>query len=356
MQRFKGIASFLLASFTVTPAIAATFCATTPAQLQAALGSAAGNGEHDQVRVRAGSYDVSNVDLVYDPATQEDFDLEISGGWTPFFQNPCGQQVAREPWQTTLDGNSQGRILRLSIDEGQADVSVRLLAFVDGLVDPGLGGGLSIAYGTDATGSVTVERNAFLLNAADQASGLSVQGASLQKITNNLFLFNQGSSRAAAYLTTTQPLGVSFTNNTVIGHSHSNSNQPTVSIAAGRVLFANNNFWDNDGYDFSAGANGDRFVYNNNYESFPAKGGEILEGNLSVEPEYQAGFFNYTPVRDSPLVDAGREPPASTPLWDLTEVDLRGDARLVGPHVDMGAFENETILADGFDLPGPFAR
>jgi hypothetical protein len=356
MQRFKGMVPSLLAAIMVTPAVAATFCTTTPAQLQAALGSAAGNGEHDEVRIGAGTYDVSNVDLVYDPAAQEDFDLEISGGWTPFFQNPCGQQLAREPWQTTLDGNGQGRILRLSIDEGQADVSVRLIAFVDGLADPGLGGGLSIGYGPDATGSVSVERNAFLLNAADQASALSVQGASLQKITNNLFLLNQGASRAAAYLTTTQPLGVSFTNNTVIGHAHSNANQPTVAIAAGRALFANNHFWDNDGYDFSAGATGDRFVYDNNYESFLAHGGEILDGNLSVEPEYQAGFLNYTPVRDSPLVDAGREPTGSAPLWDLTEVDLRGAARLVGPHVDIGAFENETILVDGFDLPGPFAR
>lgn len=356
MQRSKGLIPFVLAAFMVAPAIAATFCATSPVQLQSALGSAAGNGEHDEVRIGTGSYDVSGVDLVYDPAAQEDFDLEISGGWTPFFQNPCGQQLAREPWQTTLDGNGQGRILRLSIDEGQSDVSIRLLAFVDGFADPGLGAGLSIGYATDATGTVTVERNAFLLNAADQASGLSVQGGSLQKITNNLFLLNQGSSRAAAYLTTTQPLGVSFTNNTVIGHSHSNANQPTVAIAAGRALLANNHFWDNDGHDFSAGANGDRFVHNNNYESFLAHGGEILEGNLSVEPAYQAGFLNYTPVRDSPLVDAGREPQGSTPLWDLSEADLRGSARLVGAHVDIGAFENETIFADGFEPDGPFAR
>jgi hypothetical protein len=344
-------AAILLVSLAAQSSFAATFCATSANQLKAELTLAAGNDENDEIRVRIGTYDVSNVDLVYDPPPTGNTDLTISGGWVSFFENLCGMQLT-DPWQTVLDGNEQGRILRIAVDAGQADIDVSQLVFMNG-AEPGIGAGLSISYGNDAAGTVKIERNVFLLNTASQSSALSIQGGSLQKVTNNLFLLNQGDSRAVAYLTTTAPLGVSFTNNTVLSNTHTNTNQPTLSIAAGRAFLANNNFWDNDGYDASLGSNGDRYAYNNNYQSLQLQGGEILDANLSVEPEYAGGLFNYTPVRGSPLVDAGREPGGS-PLWDLTDIDLNSAARLVGPHVDIGAFENETIFADGFDPGGPF--
>jgi hypothetical protein len=353
-MRFPTAAAFMLGALAAQPSFAATFCATTANQLQAALNSAATNGENDEIRVRIGNYDVSNVDLAYDPPPAGNLDLKISGGWASFFENPCGIKLSN-PWQTTLDGNDLGRILRVTVDDGQADIEVSQLVFMYGHVDPGMGAGLSIAYGADATGTIVVERNVFLLNTADQSSALSIQGGSLQKVTNNLFLSNVGDSRAVAYLTTTGLFGVSFTNNTVLSNMHANANQPTLSIAAGRAFLANNNFWDNDGYDASLGSNGDRYAYNNNYQSLQLHGGEILDDNLNVEPEYESGLFNYTPVRGSPLVDAGREPGGS-PLWNLTDIDLNASARLVGAHVDIGAFENETIFVDGFDPGGPFGR
>lgn len=352
MENPLRFATLVLGALAAPPLLAATFCATTPAELEAALATAASNGQHDAIRIRIGNYDVSNVDLVYDPPA-EDFDLDISGGWVAFFENPCGVRLA-DPWQTTLDGGGQRRILRIAIDESLSDVSIRQLVFLDGHVDPGLGGGLEIHYGADAGGTVVVERNVFLLNSAAQAGALSIQGPTLEKVTNNLFVLNEAGTRAAAVLSTTGLFGVSFTNNTVLSNTHTNSNQPTISFGAGRVFVANNNFWDNDGYDASLGSQGDRFAYNNNYGELQLAGGEILENNLSVEPEYESGLFNFTPVRNSPLVDAGREPAGSSPLWDLTETDLNASARLVGPHVDIGAFENERIFVDGFDPSGPF--
>jgi hypothetical protein len=347
------LATVVLVGLYAPQLLAATFCATTPAQLQAALSTAASNGQHDAIRVHTGNYDLSNANLVYDPSGAEDFDLDISGGWVAFFENPCGVMLD-DPWQTTLDGGDERRILRIAVDEGQSDVSVRQLVFLSGHADPGLGGGLEIRYGLDAVGTVVVERNIFLLNSAAQAGALSVQGPTLEKITNNLFLLNEAGSRAVAVLLTTGLFGVSFTNNTVLSNTHTNANQPTVSFGAGRVFIANNNFWDNDGYDASLGAQGDRFAYNNNFRELQLAGGEILENNLSVEPEYQAGLFNFTPKRNSALVDAGREPEGSAPLWDLTDIDLNASTRLIGPHVDIGAFENEKIFVDGFDPSGPF--
>jgi len=349
----SNVLAAAVAVVAASSASAATLCATTPAQLQAALMTAAGNGQHDDLRIRAGTYDLSNVDLVYDPSTPEDFDLDISGGWTPFFENPCGQHLTDDPWQTTLDGGGNGRILRLTLDD-ESDVSIRYVTFLDGHVDPGLGAGLAINYTSDAAGTITVERNVFMLNQADQSSALSIQGGSLQHVTNNLFLFNEGGSRAVAYLTTTAPLGVNFTNNTVLSNSHTNTQQPALQVAAGRVFIANNNFWDNDGFDIDPGTAGDRFIYNNNYQSRRARGGEVVQDNISVEPAYQSGFLNFTPVRGSALVDAGREPQGFLPLWYLTDLDLNGSPRKVGVHVDIGAFENDRIFANGFETAGPF--
>ena len=353
MVRTSGLFTILLASTTTLPAAAAMLCATTPAELEAALETAATNGQHDEIRIKAGSYDLSGVDLAYDPP-EGNIDLDLSGGRSAFFGNPCGQQLARDAWATTLDGGGAGRILRIAIDSGQADIGVRLLAFTDGHQSPGLGAGLSVTYGAKAGGTVTIERNAFLLNVADQAAALAIQGGSLQYVVNNLFVLNQAGSRAAAYLATSAPLGVSFTNNTVLAHSHDNGQQPAVSILAGRVLVANNHLWDNDGHDLDLGATGDRFLYHNNFESLLAHGGEVAEGNISVEPEYEGGFLDYTPARGSVLVDAGREPQGSLPLWYIAALDFEGAARVVGAHVDIGAFENETIFVDGFEVSGPF--
>jgi len=333
---------------------ATTFCATTSAEFQSALSAAQGNNEHDEIRLRSGAYTAIAGGFKYDSAADESFDVEISGGWSPFFANPCGLQLDDDPWQTVLDGDGQNRILQLFVDAEESDVRVHRLTFIDGFVSPGLGAGLSISYLGDAGGTVEVERNAFIANEATQSSALSVQGATVQKVTNNLFLLNHGGSSSAAYLTTTGLFGVSFTNNTVLNNTHSNSGQPTLRLAAGRAFVANNNFWGNDGYDVEVGNAGDRTLYNNNYESALLHGGEIDVGNISVEPEYQSGLFNFTPVRTSPLVDAGREPEGASPLWYLTELDLNASMRLVGPHVDIGAFENERIFEDGFDPSGPF--
>lgn len=357
MNRMMRLSMPVLAGLAAAPAMAATFCAESALQLQAALATADGNGQHDQIRIRAGTYDVSALDLTYNAAASEDFDLDLSGGWSQFFDNPCGQQLTASPWDTVLDGGGSHRVMQVFFDsDGGGDLTVRQLTFLGGYIDPGLGAGLSISYPGVTSGTVTVERNAFMLNTADQSSALGIQGSSLQHVVNNVFLLNEGGARSVAYLSTSQPLGISFTNNTVLSNSHTNTGQAAVAFAADRVFIANNNFWDNDGDDFDAGANGDRYIYDNNYQSRHMHGGEIVDGNIGVIPEYEDGFLNFTPVRGSGLVDAGREPSGSLPLWYLTDLDLSGSARMVGAHVDIGAFENETIFADGFEPSGPFGR
>jgi hypothetical protein len=72
-------------------------------------------------------------------------------------------------------------------------------------------------------------------------------------------------------------------------------------------------------------------------------------GELSVDPQFEdCGFacLDLTLGPASPLVDAGLD----AILEDLGPgaVDLNGLPRLLGPHIDIGAYENEMLFVDGF--------
>ena len=68
-----------------------------------------------------------------------------------------------------------------------------------------------------------------------------------------------------------------------------------------------------------------------------------------VDPQFAPcpGFlcFNFELSPQSPLVDAGDD---TTP-GGLTAIDLAGKPRVLGAHVDIGAYENEVIFVDGFE-------
>ena len=119
----------------------------------------------------------------------------------------------------------------------------------------------------------------------------------------------------------------------------------------------NNNFHDNGGLDLDVRFDPDwessHILRNNNISTWFIPKAPIVENNIDVDPEYQSGFLNFTPVRNSPLVDAGVEPEFLAFSY-LTDVDLNESPRVVGTHVDIGAFENEKILVEGFDPSGPF--
>lgn len=350
-------ASFVLLLATLSSVTRAEiYCVETAAEFSGALLVAGGNHEHDEIRLRKGTYAMANgVYFDYNASASENFDLELSGGWYQRGTAPCGAQ-SDNPWETVLDGEQTERVLMLDPGSAaQANISVRLLTFMNGHVEfPEDGGGLVVQmwYGVEdpTIGTVTIESNVFLLNDGDRSRGGLYVNGGFPKITNNLFLLNDADDAGAAMLATWYLFGVIFTNNTVIA----NGSGDALKIYADRAFVANNNFWDNGDVDVDMTDADEAFLYNNNYQSFALNGSEVLEDNISVEPEYESGLFNYTPMRGSPLVDGGREPQGASPLWYLTEFDLNASPRLVGPHVDIGAYENERIFVDGFDPCGPF--
>jgi hypothetical protein len=355
MHRFSATFLLVLLASLAPPARAEIFCVHDAAEFFAALTAAGINQQDDEIRLRKGTYLMANgVYEDYNPSSDENFDLDISGGWYQRATAPCGAQ-SDNPWETVLDGEGAETVLRLNAFELlQASVSVRLLTFMNGfqsIIGITTAGGLDVEWGgligdEPTAGAVSIERNVFLLDDADYALAV---GGGYPRVTNNLFLLNGDQEDGfAAYLFTTDLFGSTFTNNTVIGNGGG-----VVIYGRGEVI--NNNFRDNAGTDVTEGDFGDDFfVYNNNLSSIDVAADAFVEDNISVEPEYQGGLFNYTPVRNSPLVDAGREPQGALPLWYLTDVDLNDSPRRVGTHVDIGAFENEKIFVNGFDPQGPF--
>ena len=108
---------------------AATFCALSGDQLRTMLGTAAGNGQADQIRITTGVKKTStSFPLRWPFVTSEGHGLDVSGGWNA----GCTQQVAG-PRATVLDGDGTDEVMRLQFQaDSAAEVSVSNLTIANG--------------------------------------------------------------------------------------------------------------------------------------------------------------------------------------------------------------------------------
>jgi hypothetical protein len=90
----------LLAAFALPQAEAGTFCVRNAAEMRNALEVARANGEHDQVRVRAGYLQTDGDAFMV--SIEKNFSLNILGGW--FGPNSQCDFVDPRPEATVIDG------------------------------------------------------------------------------------------------------------------------------------------------------------------------------------------------------------------------------------------------------------
>jgi len=183
-------------------AFGATFCVDDEAELQAALTTAASNGEDDIVRIVQGTY-LGN--FLY--ASTEGNSLTVEGGYT----EGCASREI-DPVNTILDGAKTDMVLAL-VSQGAADFSVEGLTFQNGdasTVDDG--GGL---YAKTENGNVTLTNNTFSNNSAVlSGGGTYVEGSGT--LINNTFSGNTAStSGGGAYVVSSS----SLSNNTFSGNT-----------------------------------------------------------------------------------------------------------------------------------------
>ncbi|MFV0543615.1 MAG: hypothetical protein ACK5L8_08020 [Marinicella pacifica] len=365
MQLFKHCSLILLGFLFIysQQSVATEFCATTSAGLEFALAASEANGESDVIRIAEGAYDAPVGGFYYD--SHENYDLEISGGWSEFFGNACGQQVSPDAFGTVLDGNGTERVMTIRSGLG-SDITVSNIFFLNGFVTgPGQrGGGLNVFTREGYTGDVLIENNTFISNSAKYEGALHVSRGHRIVVRNNLFTVNHAEAGSAVGIVNNDAWGVYFTNNTVYQNT-TDSTHPTnaggfylSTSGTSSALVANNIFWNNDNFDIRSSGDGYKYLRNNDYQSFSGSFDEVSM-NIQVAPEFESGWFNYTPVYNSPLVNAGRTPPPFVPIpppfvsdWSVGTVDIYGDVRIQNTQIDIGAVESphgDLIFIDGFE-------
>lgn len=342
---------FALALLTAPAASARIFCANDSADLQQILDMAAVNGEHDEVRIRRGDYVAPIGGFEY--LSSENFDIEISGGWNGLGQG-CNFNGASDPFDTRLTGVGNRRVL--SINAGpNADIVVTAIQFDQG--NASLGGGLLIfdSQNDPLLGDIDIALCAFTGNfSSSEGSALFASGGDVIRISNSLFANNGGSDVIS--ISQTDRTGLYFTNNTVVDNVAGGSSAEVRLrlLGTSSVLLANNILWNNEVRDLSV-VSPAIHLFNNNIGSLQ---GPDDPSTLSINPDLLSDF---SLAPGSPMIDIGTRPPRFSPIpvpfenaWSLGDDDLLRVDRILGPQVDLGAFEApvprpDLMFSDGFE-------
>ena len=358
--------SILTALLMISQVYAADICVENSTQLYLFLSIADSNNQDDHIKIATGSYPIKVPPFTYDASeTQETFDLKISGGWTTFAGNPCGQQLATSNFDTILDGEDENLILSIEM-AGHANLEISNLFFFNGNGPGGVGGALRIDYPTGTDGEVLIENNLFKSNTGNSATALWIDIADTTTVRNNTFFENHAMSHIIRI--NSGSYGTYFTNNTVLSNTNSNSVPQTAvylqTPAPSQVFVANNVLWDNDDSDLSIFGSGDSYFKNNNYQSLGSAESSIEEfiGNFTLDPQFQPiGPINtQIPLITSPLVNAGIKnptlvgiPPDFDETWYVGDKDVRGNDRIIDGRIDIGAYEvsvaSDIIFENGFE-------
>lgn len=326
-------------TFHVSGAEAAlVLCADSIAGIEFSLAVAEDNGQDDDIRLVSGTYSL-NAPLSF--TSFEGRGLSISGGWNA----NCSAQTNSA---TVLDG--QGKLKQLTIYQSTysslATVRVQGITFSDGLAVVGSYGGALWIHGPS---SVVIDLNRFYFNRAEDGAGavyLSSKGSIY--LRNNLFFGNRANHDAGAWLDSISP--VYIVSNTFVANT-SDTAQDAGALyvlvnATTRVAVSDNILWNNNanGAADMRIENAHALLYNNDIGTWAGSSAALGSGaNLSVDPHFAScgGFicFNFDLAANSPLLNAGRD----SPPGGLTSTDLSRGPRIVGAHVDIGAYERDAI-------------
>ena len=236
----------------LSDAQAASFTVTNVSEFQAALDTAATNGEDDTINVTAWTYNVATT-LTY--WSLENYALEIIGAGIG---------------STILDGGNSIQILNLETTADNADVTVRGIAFHNG--NSMYGGGLQI---TTNGATITIDSSGFIGNACSQVGGGVNAYSTIGNISvsNCFFEGNSSGDNAAGLFAQSEGSG------TVISLMHcSFNNNSAARDAGGAMLYPL-------GSEASIAAESNNFEFNQAGAPFGCGGGGWIRapgGNVTV--------------------------------------------------------------------------
>lgn len=345
-----------LAPFAFDTAAAATFCVGSGEQLQAALNTAASNGEDDVIRLRSGTYTRAAGPVAFSYFSSQNRALTLEGGWFGITAGSCNLRFDT-PASTRLDGEGARSVLHLLGNAGSTGaLTLRNLSIVNG--SSGDVGGAQLGAIGGFLGNVRIERVVFRGNAGGIVGALSAStdGGVLQ-LVNGLFddnRCNAGVCGASLVVNNepalaSQPRLLALGNTFVRGRCDGGSCR-SLRLGGGfggpvQFEVSNSVHALNEGADIEFAINTGSLRHSrwDNLIGTPQSSGN----NLS--PGAATGFLDaangdFRLRSDSALIDAGQ----SSAL--LPEVDLANLPRIAGSAADIGAYEwQPPLFADGFE-------
>jgi hypothetical protein len=329
---------------------AATFCATSSAQLQADLTTAAGNNQSNTIRVYVGTYLTPPGGFVYNTNTNHSLDLE--GGWYSLGSGTCDFQAFTGNF-SKLDGQVTDAVISLHTGTTTGNVTVRYFTFQNGLGNPP-----SLDVITfNSTGAIRVENSLFRNNRVGSASHDKdvVQVASYVGVIyflDNAIIDNVGVTTGGTLFLfsndTADPYAVYMNNNTIAGNTAADAS-PLYGLrplGQGTFTVSNNIVWNGGPADVLNGSAMPPMIFSHNdvdhFQTPPASS----VGDINTDPRFRSpANGNYQIWGNSPARNAGDNSPPGT----TRNYDLNGQDRVVFGTVDMGAYElQDEIFPNGF--------
>ncbi len=332
---------FMALMMAMTTAVRAeTFCVEDHQDLLFALHRVGITPESDVIRLRTGTYRVAGVDGF--SAIMEG-SLEITGGWA------AGCLFRQRGARSTIDGEYERAGLIVLARHLVIPNTLRIahMTFRRGVSDDR--GGLSIYRTGGAAFSVVIENSRFIDNHVtdhtdEYGAGLFVEADEI-RVFGNVFRDNDATDDGGAAYLSCIGQNAAFNSNTVTMNT-AGIGQPGrtggVMLRGCAWEVANNILWNNEGHDLNV-VSTEAVAQNNNIGS--SVGTIWSDGsNLSVDPQFTStGQLRLR--RSSPLIDAGlNDPDQGLPLFSHD-----GGPRIVGPAIDIGAYELDVLFADDFD-------
>lgn len=354
--------ALLPAALAAAPAQAAVFCASTGAQLDSALLTAAGNGVDDEIRVVSGTLTGSSQSngstrWLYKPGASDlDTSLTLSGGWSA--GNNCATQSTNDPEATILDAQYVGPVLGVQVIGSDAllgDVVIRNLTLTRGFANnAGEISGFDWNVNGTITSSLLLENMLVVAGSANAANTAAVNiaaNASGSAKVRNLIVHDNnatGTNSSGGVQIGANGAAFAILSNTTIFNNHGTSGSAGLS-AIGTVTLANNAVAENtstaaSNFQFYSPAATGLTLRNNHF------GTEKLTGTPSSELATTTGDPQWTgsgnlkiPNSQSPLRDSG----LNSPTGGLAATDYRGKTRIINGTVDRGAVEADPVVSVG---------
>ncbi len=343
MRSRATAAALLIAALTVNAspdARAETFCVGDTQALVWALYRMGVTPEADVIRVRTGTYRSAHVSGFGGTIKGS---VEISGGWAP------GCLFRQRGARSTIDGEYERPGLVLAGQGGSSAETIRIahMTFRRGVGNNR--GGLTIWGGSAAAVTAIIEDSRFIDNHVtdhidEYGAGLFVEANRILAF-GNVFTDNHATGDGgAAYLSCTGS-NAAFNSNTVTRNT-AGIGQPGktggVMLRGCMWEVANNILWNNEDHDLNTASTPSVARHNNIGSAIGPIWGD--GSNLSLDPQFTSASILRL-RRSSPLIDAGLNDTGQ----GLPQFSHDGGPRLVGPAIDIGAYELEVLFADDFD-------